>query len=138
MTTSPTTTPATAATEAADAEAKAAAVKDTVLALVEMVTSAEAEATALRAEAAKHAAIADGYKAEIRQLLDIGTHTFGNIKVTIAKPSRSFDADAFMKAYPVEVNPALYTYVINGKALPPNLKDQFMAAGTGDPKVSIK
>lgn len=131
MTTS-TETQATAATEAGPT------LEEKVLALAEAAFTAEAAATALKAEAAKHTAEADSYKAEIRQLLDIGTHAFGNIKVSITKPSRSFDTEAFMKAYPVEVNPALYTYVINGKALPPNLKDQFMAAGTGDPKVSIK
>jgi hypothetical protein len=112
--------------------------QEKVLALAALVTGEEAKAAELKAEAAKHQSVADGYKAEIRQLLDVGTHTFGNIKVTIANPSRSFDAEAFMKSYPVEVNPALYTYVINSKALPPNLKEQFMAAGTGEPKVTVK
>lgn len=131
MTTS-TETQAPAATEAAPT------LKDKVLALAELITTAEAEASSLRAEAAKHTATADSYKAELRQLLDIGTHAFDNIKVSITKPSRSFDSAAFMKSYPVETNPALYMAVINSKALPPNLKDQFMAEGTGDPKVSIK
>lgn len=112
--------------------------QDKVLALAALVAEEEAKAAELKAEAAKHTSLADGYKAELRQLLDIGTHAFGNIKVTIARPSRSFDAEAFMKSYPVEVNPALYTYVINSKALPPNLKDQFMVAGTGEPKVTVK
>ncbi|AYN57312.1 hypothetical protein PBI_PEAS_43 [Arthrobacter phage Peas] len=112
--------------------------QDKVLALAALVSEEEAKAAELKAEAAKHTSVADGYKAELRQLLDVGTHAFGNIKVTIAKPSRSFDAEAFMKSYPVEMNPALYTYVINTKALPPNLKDQFMAAGTGEPKVTVK
>lgn len=112
--------------------------QDKVLALAALVTEEESKAAELKAEAAKHTSVADGYKAELRQLLDLGTHTFGNIKVTIARPSRSFDAEAFMKSYPVEVNPALYTYVINSKALPPNLKEQFMAAGTGEPKVTVK
>lgn len=111
---------------------------DKVLALAELIISAEAQAAALKAEAAKHTAVADGYKAELRQLLDFGTHQFGNIKVTILRPSRSFDAEAFKKSYPVEANPALYTYAINSQAVPPNLKNQFMAAGTGEPKVSVK
>ncbi|UVK58439.1 hypothetical protein SEA_GLOBIWARMING_46 [Arthrobacter phage GlobiWarming] len=117
---------------------KAPTLQDKVLALAALVSEEEAKAAELKAEAAKHTSVADGYKAELRQLLDVGTHAFGNIKVTIAKPSRSFDAEAFMKSYPVEMNPALYTYVINTKALPPNLKDQFMAAGTGEPKVTVK
>lgn len=131
MTTSPATTQAPAATEGPT-------LADKALALAELAITAEAEAAALRAEAAKHTATAESYKAELRQLLDIGTHTFGNIKVSITKPSRAFDSAAFMASYPVEANPALYMAVINSKALPPNLKDQFMAAGTGDPKVSIK
>ncbi|AYN58117.1 hypothetical protein PBI_JUDY_47 [Arthrobacter phage Judy] len=116
----------------------ASTLQDKVLALAALVSEEEAKAAELKAEAAKHTSVADGYKAELRQLLDVGTHAFGNIKVTIAKPSRSFDAEAFMKSYPVEMNPALYTYVINSKALPPNLKDQFMVAGAGEPKVTVK
>ncbi|WP_314325482.1 hypothetical protein [Paenarthrobacter ilicis] len=112
--------------------------EEKVLALAGLVTGEETKAAELKAEAAKHTAAADGYKAELRQLLDIGTHPFGNIKVTISKPSRSFDAEAFMKSYPVEINPALYKAVIDTAALPPKIKDQFMVAGTGDPKVAIK
>ncbi len=90
------------------------------------------------AEAAKHKAEADKLKFELRQLLDFGTHPAGNLKVTISKPSRSFDLDAFLKAYPVELNPALYKYAVNSEAMPPALKNQFMTPGTGDPKVSVK
>jgi hypothetical protein len=118
--------------------AGAPSLTEKVLALAELITESEAQAAKLKAEAAKHTSVADGFKAELRQLLDFGTHAFGNFKVTVSKPSRSFDAEAFMRSYPVEANPALYTYVINSKAVPPNLKDQFMAAGTGEPKVSIK
>lgn len=126
-------------TETATAQdAQQPKLEDKVLALAALVTGEEAKAAELKAEAAKHTSLADGYKAELRQLLEVGTHTFGNIKVTLANPSRSFDADAFMKAYPIELNPALYTAVINSKALPPNLKEQFMAPGTGEPKVTVK
>jgi hypothetical protein len=125
-------------TETTTAATTEPSVQDKALAFAALVTESEAKAAELKAEAAKHQAVADGYKAELRQLLDFGTHAFGNIKVTVSKPSRSFDADAFMRSYPVEANPALYTYVINSKALPPNLKEQFMAAGTGEPKVSVK
>lgn len=112
--------------------------EEKVVALASLVTGEEAKAAELKAEAAKHTSAAEGYKAELRQLLDIGTHPFGNIKVTISKPSRSFDAEAFMKAYPVELNPALYKAVIDNASMPPKLKDQFMVAGTGEPKVSVK
>lgn len=112
--------------------------EEKVLALAALVTGEEAKAAELKAEAAKHTSVADGYKAQLRQLLDLGTHAFGNIKVTIAKPSRSFDAEAFMKAYPVELNPALYKAVIDSASMPPKLKDQFMVAGTGEPKVTVK
>lgn len=121
-----------------DISPQVATLEEKVLAFAGLVSEEEAKAAELKAEAAKHSALADSYKAELRQLLDVGTHAFGNIKVTIAKPSRSFDAEAFMRSYPVEANPALYTYVINSKALPPNLKEQFMAAGTGEPKVTVK
>jgi hypothetical protein len=112
--------------------------QEKVLAFAALISEEEAKAAELKAEAAKHASVADGYKAELRQLLDFGTHAFGNIKVTVAKPSRSFDADAFMRSYPVEANPALYKAVINTQALPPNLKNQFMVDGGGEPKVSVK
>ena len=112
--------------------------EEKVLALAALVTGEEAKAAELKAEAAKHTSLADGYKAELRQILDIGTHAFGNIKVSITKPSRSFDAEAFMKAYPVELNPALYKAVIDSASMPPKLKDQFMVAGTGEPKVTVK
>lgn len=112
--------------------------EEKAIALAALVTGEEARAAELKAEAAKHTSAAEGYKAELRQLLDLGTHAFGNIKVTISKPSRSFDAEAFMKAYPVELNPALYKAVIDTASVPPKLKDQFMVAGTGEPKVTVK
>jgi hypothetical protein len=115
-----------------------ATLEEKVLAFAALVSEEEAKAAELKAEAAKHASVADGYKAELRQLLDFGTHAFGNIKVTVAKAARSFDADAFMKSYPIEANPALYKAVINTQALPPNLKNQFMVDGGGEPKVSVK
>lgn len=90
------------------------------------------------AAAARHKAEADRAKFELRQLLDFGTHPAGNLKITVAKPSRSFDLDAFTKAYPIELNPALYKAVINTENVPPALKNQFMLPGTGDPKVSVK
>lgn len=117
---------------------QAPTLEERVLLIAGIVTGHESTAADLKAEAAKHQAEADSYKVELLQLLDVGAHTFGNIKVTVTKPSRRFDADAFKKSYPVEANPALYTYVINGEAVPPNLKKQFMAAGTGDLKVSVK
>lgn len=90
------------------------------------------------AEAAKHKAEAEKAKFELRQLLDFGTHPVGNLKVTVSRPNRVFDLDAFMRSYPVEINPALYKTVINNEALPPNLKNQFMIPGVGEPKVSVK
>lgn len=113
-------------------------IEEKVLAIAGRIANNDAAVAELKSEAAKVTAESDSLKAELRQLLDFGTHAFGNVKVTVAKPSRSFDADAFMRSYPVEANPALYTYVINSKALPPNLKDQFMAPGTGEPKVTVK
>lgn len=90
------------------------------------------------AEAARHKAEADRAKYELRQLLDYGTHPAGNLKITVARPNRTFDLNAFMKAYPVELNPGLYKSVINADAMPPNLKNQFMIPGVGEPKVSVK
>lgn len=112
--------------------------EEKVLAIAGRIANNDAAVAELKSEAAKVTAESDSLKAELRQLLDFGTHPFGNIKVTISKPSRSFDADAFQKSYPVELNPALYKSVINPAALPPALKDQFMAEGTGEPKVSVK
>jgi hypothetical protein len=111
MTTAPATEQATVT------EAAAPSLEEKVLAIAGIITAHESEAASLKAEAAKHVAEADRNKAELRQLLDFGTHAFGNIKVTVSKPSRSFDAEAFMRSYPVEANPALYTYVINSKAV---------------------
>lgn len=116
----------------------AGTVEEQVTWLASLIAGHEAEVAALVAEAKKHTAEIDSLKAKVRQLLPVGTHTFGNIKVTISKPSRSFDSSAFMKSYPVEMNPALYKAVIDTAALPPKLKDQFMAEGTGEPKVTIK
>ena len=113
-------------------------VEEKALALAQLITGEESKAAELKAEAAKHTSVADGYKAELRQLLDLGTHTIGNVKITISKPSRSFDAEAFLKAYPIELNPALYKPVIDTAALPPKLKDQFMVTGNGEPKVTVK
>lgn len=145
MTASPNTTQAPAATETKETGLRLVAAGETEPTLAEkiesfaaLVVENERAAAELKAEAAKFAAQADTYKVELRKLLDIGTHTVGNLKVTLTKPSRSFDGESFMKAYPVELNPALYKSVINNEALPPALKNQFMAAGTGDPKVSVK
>lgn len=110
----------------------------TEIELKERIQGLASGVVAHEAEAAKHKAEADRLKFELRQLLDFGTHAAGNLKVTVSKPSRSFDLDAFMKAYPVELNPALYKYAVNSEAMPPNLKNQFMTPGTGDPKVSVK
>jgi len=119
-------------------ELPAGTLEEQITWIVSLIAGHEADVAALAAEAKKHTAEIDRLKATVRQLLPVGTHTLGNIKVTISNPSRSFDSKAFMNSYPVEANPALYTYVINTKAVPPNLKDQFMAAGTGEPRVTIK
>ncbi|MHC6592398.1 hypothetical protein [Arthrobacter sp. C152] len=119
-------------------EIPAGTVEEQVTWIASLIAGHEADMAALAAEAKKHAAEIDSLKAKVRQLLPVGTHTFGNIKVTISNPARSFDSKAFMASYPVEMNPALYKAVIDTAALPPKLKDQFMAAGTGDPKVTVK
>lgn len=98
----------------------------------------EAAAADLRAEASKFTAEADTHKAELRKLLPVGKTAVGNLTISVTEPSRSFDAEAFEKSYPVEVNPALYKSVINTAAVPPNLKDQFMVQGKGERKVAIK
>lgn len=103
-----------------------------------LVVENERAAAELKAEAAKYSALAESNKAELRKLLTPGKHTAGDLTVSVTEPSRSFDSAAFMKAYPVEVNPALYKAVINTEAVPPNLKNQFMAAGTGERKVAVK
>lgn len=103
-----------------------------------LVVENERAAAELKAEAAKYSALAESNKAELRKLLTPGKHTAGNLTVSVTEPSRSFDSAAFMKAYPVEVNPLLYKAVINTEAVPPNLKNQFMAAGTGERKVAVK
>lgn len=103
-----------------------------------LVAENERAAAELKAEAAKFTAVAESNKAELRKLLTPGKHAVGNLTVSITEPSRSFDSAAFLKAYPVEVNPALYKSVINTEAVPPNLKNQFMAAGTGERRVAVK
>ena len=103
-----------------------------------LVVENERAGAELRAEAAKFSAVAESNKAELRKLLTPGKHPVGNLTVSITEPSRSFDSAAFIKAYPVEVNPALYKSVINTEAVPPNLKNQFMAAGTGEREVAVK
>ncbi len=128
----------TTETSLAAALTEAPSLEELVLAVAGRIANNEAAIAELKAEAAKIAAENDSLKAELRQRLDVGTHAFGNIKVTITNPARSFDAEAFMKSYPIEANPALYKAVINTQAVPPNLKNQFMAAGTGEPKVTIK
>lgn len=127
-----------ATTPAADAELPAGTIEEQVTWIVSLITGHEAEIADHAAEAKKHAAEIDSLKAQLRELLPVGKHTYGNSTVTIANPARSFDAKAFMASYPVEMNPALYKAVIDTAALPPKLKDQFMAAGTGDPKVTVK
>lgn len=104
-----------------------------------LVVENERAAAELKAEAAKFTALADSHKAELVKLFPgKGKYTVGNLTATVTEPSRSFDAVAFVKAYPVEVNPALYKSVINTEAVPPNLKNQFMAPGTGERKVAVK
>lgn len=103
-----------------------------------LAVSAEQAAAELKSEAARFYADADSAKAELRKLLEPGKHPVGNLTISVTEPSRAFDAEAFEKSYPVEVNPALYKSVINTAAVPPNLKDQFMVAGKGERKVSIK
>lgn len=103
-----------------------------------LVVAAEAAAAELKAEAARFFAESEAAKAELRKLLEPGKHPVGNLTVSVTEPARSFDAEAFEKSYPVEVNPALYKSVINTAAVPPNLKEQFMAAGKGERKVTIK
>lgn len=98
----------------------------------------EAAAADLRAEAAKFTAEADIHKAELRKLLEPGKHPVGNLTISVTEPSRSTDWAAFEKAYPVEVNPALYKSVVNSAAVPPNLKNQFMVPGTGERRIAIK
>ena len=103
-----------------------------------LAVAAEQAAGELRAEAGRFSAEADSAKAELRKLLEPGKHPVGNLTISITEPSRSFDLAAFEKSYPVEVNPALYKSVVNTAAVPPNLKEQFMAPGTGERKVAIK
>lgn len=98
----------------------------------------EQAAAELRAEAAKFTAEADSHKAELRKLLEPGKHPVGNLVVSVTEPSRSTDWGAFEKSYPVETNPALYKSVVNSAAVPPNLKEQFMVAGTGERRIAIK
>lgn len=61
-------------------------------------------------------------------------------KVTWKTPSRSFQADEFMAAYPPEANAYLYETktVLDPSAIPPKLKDRFMREGTGDGSIIIK
>jgi hypothetical protein len=132
MTTEATTAPAV------DDELPAGTVEEQVTWLASLIAGHEAEVTALAAEAKKHNTEIDRLKAKVRGLVPVGKHTYGNVTVTVSNPSRSFDAAAFMKAYPVELNPALYKEVIDTAALPPKLKDQFMVEGKGEPKVAIK
>lgn len=98
----------------------------------------DAAAAELRDEAAKFTAEADTHRAELRKLLEPGKHQVGNTTVNVTEPSRSTDWAAFEKSYPVETNPALYKSVVNTAAVPPNLKEQFMVAGKGERRVSIK
>ena len=131
-------------TEATTTEAQAiegipaGTLEEQVTWIASLIAQHEADVVALAAEAKKHVAEIDSLKAKVRQLLPVGKHKFGNVTVSITNPNRSFDADAFMKSYPVEMNPALYKAVIDTASVPPKLKDQFMVEGTGDPKVSIK
>ena len=104
-----------------------------------LVVENERAAAELKAEAAKYTALADSHKAELVKLFPgKGKYPVGDLVVSVTEPSRSFDSAAFLKAYPVEVNPALYKSVINTEAVPPNLKNQFMAPGTGERKVAVK
>ncbi|MET4094598.1 hypothetical protein [Arthrobacter sp. UYCu712] len=103
-----------------------------------LAVAAEQAAGELRSEASRFTAEADSAKAELRKLLEPGKHQSGNLTISITEPSRSTDWASFEKAYPVEVNPALYKSVVNAAAVPPNLKNQFMVAGTGERRVAIK
>lgn len=103
-----------------------------------LAVAADEAASGLREEAARFAADGDSARAELRKLLEPGKHPVGNVTVSVTEPSRSTDWAAFEKAYPVEVNPALYKSVVNSAAVPPNLKEQFMVPGKGERKVTIK
>lgn len=119
-------------------EIPAGTVEEQITWIASLIAGHEADVAALAAEAKKHVAEIDQLKAKVRDMLPLGKHTYGNITVSITGPSRTFDTKAFLAAYPVELNPALYKEVIDTAAVPPKLKDQFMVAGTGDPKVAIK
>lgn len=119
-------------------EIPAGTVEEQITWIASLIADHEAEVAAHAAEAKKHIAEIDSLKAKVRDMLPVGKHTYGNITVTITNPSRTFDTKAFLAAYPVELNPALYKEVIDGDAVPKKLKEQFMVAGTGDPKVAIK
>lgn len=94
-------------------------------------------------QAARHQAAADAAKQAIMKLHGQRGKTIdvGELKVTWKAPSRSFAKDEFVKAYPAEANPTLYTTpdpVLDTSAIPPNLKNQFMRPGSGEGTIVIK
>jgi hypothetical protein len=100
------------------------------------------EGTQLVAEYARHQAAAqphleamDRIKERLRELYDYGSHQAGNLTVQIARGA-SFDASAFTRQYPPELNPTFYKAVPDSKAIPENLREHFMKQGTA--RVTIK
>ena len=89
-------------------------------------------------EARKHADEAGKLRRQLRSMLDYGSYKAGNLTVVVSQPSRAFDSAAFVKAYPVELNAALYKTVLDMPSIPPRLKEQFMEPGKGDGSIRIK
>lgn len=133
-----TTTTETLTAGTTDDELPAGTLEEQITWIASLIANHEAEVAALAAEAKKHTTEIDRLKTKVLAIVPVGKNTYGNVIVTVSNPSRAFDAAAFMKSYPSEVNPSLYKSVIDTGALPPKLKEQFMAAGTGERKVSIK
>lgn len=81
-------------------------------------------------------------EAELRELhAQPGTTVkAGDFKVTWKNPSRSFQSEAFQQKFPQSTHPHLYTTktVLDTTAIPPKLKERFMAPGSGNGSLIIK
>lgn len=81
-------------------------------------------------------------EAEIRALhaKQGSTVKAGDTSITWKNPSRSFNVARFMLDYPATTHPHLYTTktILDATAIPPKLKDQYMAPGTGEGTLIIK
>lgn len=95
-------------------------------------------------QAAQHKAAAAAAEAKIRQALGGPTRDVpvGSLVIDWAPPKRSFDAEAFLKAYPPAKNPHMYreetVTQLDMAMVPPKLKENFMAPGKGEGTLKIK